>query len=67
MYIVLAFLAALADIIGGLLPLFPRFRNISTRYVLAFASGTVVSAAFFDLLPQSDIEANWPFMGQDSL
>lgn len=63
MYIMLAFLAALADIVGGLLPLHPRFRNISTRYALAFASGTVVSAAFFDLLPESHIEVNWPFLG----
>lgn len=63
MYILLAFLAALADVAGGLLPLHPRFRSIGTRYALAFASGAVVSAAFFDLLPESDVKLNWPFLG----
>ncbi len=63
MFILLAGLAALADILGGLLPLQRRFRGISTRYAVAFASGTVISAAFFELLPESDIQAHWALLG----
>ncbi len=63
MTILLACFAALADIVGGLLPLHPRLTHISTRYVLAFASGTIISAAFFELLPAADIEANWALAG----
>ncbi len=63
MIILLASMALLADIGGGLLPLLTRFQNVGTRYVLAFASGTVISAAFFELLPEANIEANWLFLG----
>ena len=59
MIILLTSLAALADVIGGLYPLQTRFKGISTRYALAFASGTVISAAFFELLPEANIESNW--------
>lgn len=63
MIILLASLAALADVIGGLYPLQTRFKGISTRYALAFASGTVISAAFFELLPEANIESNWALAG----
>ncbi len=63
MAILLTFVAGMADIFGGLLPFHPRFRNISARYVLAFASGIVISAAIFELLPQAHIEANWALTG----
>ncbi|MBI2980233.1 MAG: ZIP family metal transporter [Chloroflexi bacterium] len=63
MAIILAFVAGLTDLIGGFAPLFPRLKFISTRYVLAFASGTVISAAFFELLPEANIEANWALVG----
>lgn len=63
MFILLAAIAGLGDVLGGLLPLFPRFKNLSTRYVLAFASGIVISAAFFELLPEANIEANWALVG----
>ncbi|MDP2643472.1 MAG: ZIP family metal transporter [Desulfobacterales bacterium] len=63
MLILLACLAASADIIGGLIPFQPRFKNMSTRYALAFASGTVISAAFFELLPAADIQQNWAVPG----
>jgi len=63
LFILLAAIAGLGDILGGLLPLHPRFRNISTRYILAFASGVVVSAAFFELLPEANVESNWALVG----
>jgi zinc and cadmium transporter len=63
MFILLAFAAGLADVAGGLLPFYPRFKEVSTRYVLAFASGVVISAAFFELLPEANIESNWYVAG----
>jgi len=63
MFVLLAGLAMLTDILGGLLPFHPRFKGISTRYVLAFASGTVISAAFFELLPEASVADNWAYLG----
>lgn len=63
MIYVLAVLAALGDIVGGLLPLYFKSGIYSTRYILAFASGVVVAAAFFELLPEANVEDNWLFVG----
>lgn len=63
MVYVLATLAALADVIGGLLPFHPKAKGLSMRYILAFAAGTVVAAAFFELLPEANVEDNWLFLG----
>lgn len=59
----LALLAALSDIIGGLLPLHPKISRIDHRYVLGFASGIVVSVAFFELIPEGNISENYLFLG----
>lgn len=59
----LAIMAALADIVGGLLPFYSKTKNLNPRYILAFASGIVVAAAFFELLPEANIEANWLYLG----
>lgn len=58
----LAIMAGLADVVGGVLPFFARTRNISMRYVLAFAAGTVIAAAFFELLPEAKVEENWMYL-----
>ena len=63
MVFLLAIIAGLADVVGGLLPFFARTRGISMRYVLAFAAGTVIAAAFFELLPEAKVEDNWMFLG----
>lgn len=60
--LLLALSAAIADIIGGML-IFFRGRFIQSRYVLAFASGVVISTAFFDLIPQSDVQSNYIYLG----
>jgi len=54
----LSLLAALSDIIGGALFLHPRFNSLSPRYGIGFASGILVSAAFLELIPSSDIASN---------
>lgn len=59
----LAILAALGDVVGGLIPFYSKSANFSPRYILAFASGVVVAAAFFELLPEANIEANWLYLG----
>ncbi len=59
----LAVLAALGDVVGGLIPFYSKSANFSPRYILAFASGVVVAAAFFELLPEANIEANWLYLG----
>jgi zinc transporter ZupT len=61
-YLLFALVAAAADILSGALALHPRFREISKRYAIAVASGIVVSAAFLELLPASDIQNNAIFV-----
>jgi len=61
--LVYAFLSAGATILGGLLPIYTRVRNIEMRYMLAFASGLMISVAFFDMLPEAEIAANYLFIG----
>lgn len=62
LYILAALIAAVADILSGVLALHPKFREISKRYAIAVASGIVISAAFIELLPASDIENNAIFV-----
>ncbi len=62
LYLFYAVLAAVADIGSGALVLHPKFERISQRYVVALASGVVVSAAFIELIPGSDIESNSLFV-----
>jgi len=50
---VYALLTSAATVAGGLLPFQPRLRQIEMRYLIAFASGLMISIVFFDLLPQS--------------
>jgi len=62
-YLIYAFLAAGATILGGLLPIYTRIRNVEIRYTLAFASGLMISVAFFDMLPEAEIAVNYIFLG----
>ncbi len=58
-----AVLAGLSDLIGGLLSFHPKARQIESRYILGFASGIVVAAALFELIPESDSSQNYLFIG----
>lgn len=53
-----AFAATIVDLLSGLLLLHPRASFLASRYTIAFASGVVLAAAFFELLPESNIESN---------
>lgn len=63
MYYQLAILAALSDILGGLLLRYSKINKIPTRYIVGFASGIVISTAFFELIPESDVEKNYLYLG----
>lgn len=56
-----ALIAAAATIIGGLLPLYTRIKHIELRYLIGFASGVMLSVAFFDMLPEIRPEARIDF------
>lgn len=47
-----AFVTAAATLAGGALPLHSRVRRIEQRYLVAFAGGTMVAIALFDLIPK---------------
>lgn len=57
LFIIFAVIPFLIDmfigIVGG-----DRLRISNSRYIIAFSSGIVISAAFFELLPEADIQAN---------
>ncbi|MBI4216210.1 MAG: ZIP family metal transporter [Chloroflexi bacterium] len=57
-----ATLAAMGDIVGGVLPFHPWGKKVSMRYVLAFAAGTVMGAVFFELLPEAKAEQNYLYL-----
>ncbi len=62
LYILYALLATAADIVSGIVALHPRVAAVNHRYVVALASGIVISAAFLELLPESNIESNAIFV-----
>jgi len=61
--VLLAGLVGLALFLSGLPPLHPKASAISARYVVAFASGVVIAAAMFEMIPEADVASNWPFLG----
>lgn len=63
MYLMLATLAALSDILSGLLLQYSKVNKIPTRYIVGFASGIVISTAFFELIPESNVEKNYLYLG----
>jgi len=56
-------LVGLALFLSGLPPFHPKASAISARYVVAFASGVVIAAAMFEMIPEADVTHNWPFLG----
>lgn len=63
MYYTLTILAALSDILGGLLLRYSMVNKVPTRYIVGFASGIVISTAFFELIPKSNVEKNYIYLG----
>ncbi|MDD5474004.1 MAG: ZIP family metal transporter [Candidatus Methanoperedens sp.] len=50
--ILLASLAGLSDLISGLIPFYYKLEESYTRYIIAFAAGTMLGAVFFEMLPE---------------
>ncbi len=48
-----AFLSAASTLAGGALPLFTRLQKLPIRYLLAFASGVIISTALFEMIPEA--------------
>ncbi len=48
---------------SGLPALHPKASSIDTRYIVAFASGVIVAAAMFEMIPEADVATNWPYLG----
>jgi zinc and cadmium transporter len=57
LFILLALIPFISDVLVGLFTS-GRGRGHYTRYIIAFSSGIVISAAFFELLPEANIEVN---------
>lgn len=55
-------LAAISDILGGILFLHPRIAGMDNRYILGLASGVVISTAFFELIPEANVRENSIFL-----
>lgn len=51
-YLVYSLISALATIFGGLLFFRRRMKRVQFRYLIGFASGLILSVAFFEMLPQ---------------
>jgi zinc transporter ZupT len=47
-----ALLTSAATFTGGALPMYTRLRLVEQRYMVAFAGGTMVAIALFDLIPE---------------
>lgn len=47
-----ALITSAGTIIGGILPLYTRFKLIEQRYLVGFAGGATVAIALFDLIPE---------------
>ncbi len=50
--IILAFIAGLSDLVSGLVPFYHKIGESQTRYIIAFAAGTMLGAVFFEMLPE---------------
>jgi len=61
--VIYASLVGTALFLSGLPAFHPKASSIGTRYMVAFASGVVVAAAMFEMIPEADVPNNWPFLG----
>lgn len=62
MIYVYALVAGSCDLIAGWFALRVREDRIQPRYVIAFAAGVLLSVTFFDILPETDLKSDAPFL-----
>ncbi len=51
-YLLLALLAGVATLFGGILHSFTRLKKINMRYSVGFSAGILISTAIFDMIPE---------------
>ncbi len=62
-FVILAFLAGLSDLISGLFSLYDkRVAKLDTRYVIAFAAGAMLATVFTELLPEASASGAMVFV-----
>lgn len=52
-FLIYAFIATISSILGGLLPLYTKVRDIKSQYLIGFAAGVLISTALFEILPEA--------------
>ncbi len=57
-----AFLAGSCDLLAGWFALQDRTHKIESRYIIAFAAGTLLAATFFHILPEVHLKSDAPFL-----
>jgi zinc and cadmium transporter len=57
-----AVIAGSCDLIAGWLALRVREDTIQPRYVIAFAAGVLLAVTFFDILPETNLKSDAPFL-----
>ncbi len=60
--IIAAIIAGLSDLFGGWISQHPRLTKASARYFIGFAAGTVIAAAFFEILPEVNTKLNFAYL-----
>lgn len=57
-----ALATSIATLSGGILPLYTRLRLFEQRYLVAFAGGSMVAIALFDLIPEMQTHNAWALL-----
>jgi zinc and cadmium transporter len=57
-----AVIAGSCDLIAGWLALRVREETVQPRYVIAFAAGVLLAVTFFDILPETNLKSDAPFL-----
>jgi len=57
-----AIVAGSFDLLGGWFALRVRADRIQPRYIIAFAAGVLLAVTFFDILPETNLKSDAPFL-----
>lgn len=57
-----ALTTSIATLSGGILPLYTRLRLVEQRHLVAFAGGSMVAIALFDLIPEMQTHNAWALL-----
>lgn len=57
-----AIIAGFSDLLSGWFALREGLDKIEARYVIAFAAGVLLAVTFFEILPETDLKSDAPFL-----